>query len=395
MALRSVLKNDKRNGDATFVQLITAVCGGFLRHYYSLEKAVKSSFPDAADKERQVLSIAVSDKLFSKRLSQEKMFGYLKQECPEHVDQFKAFVDSINEPFQLIGTDVQVGSDEFIHLRYNLPLFLVRMWRKNCKYVLSNKLFKTLKKNDAVVLRINSSKISVEDFKKKYPDVEILENKYAVIKGKNKRHPSIANLDALDMRAGYSFALQDVDLDFSRGVAVYGGASNNVIDELFALFGSLLKMDYLCGNQKHFFEVTNKVKRYGVSDVSLYECGEDALRTCISQPVHTFIVSPNNTSYQRLVNESDYFLRISQEQLDEMIKGERLALENASALVEEGGQLVYIIPTLCRNETYALVKDFLNKHKEFSLEKEYQLFPFDKYNSLLYFAVLKKEIKHD
>ena len=91
----------------------------------------------------------------------------------------------------------------------------------------------------------------------------------------------------------------------------------------------------------------------------------------------------------------DYFLTIKQEMLDQLIAGEEKALEEATNHVEDGGDLIYLIPTFCKNEGRSLIRRFLNKHPEFTLGDEKQLYPFDRYQTMLYFAKLRKEVKHD
>ena len=398
VAIRSSLKNDKRANDKEFTSLLTSVCGGYLRHHYSIEATVKNRFPDLDEQSRQIIGIILSNKLFSKKLDEEKALKAVTKEHPELEKDIKEFLNSIDKPFQLIPENVNPESDEYNHYRYNLPLFVAKMWRKNCKYALGKKLFKTFRERKQHVVRIDTNKISTEEFYKKYSDYSPLENNvlaaYSSDASSKKLEPVI-NGDALSIHSGYTFALQDIDIDFVRGVAIYGGDSNDVLDEIYALKGNHLKLDYLCGAQKHFFEVHSKIKKYGLSGISVYECPHDALRTCISKPVHTLIISPENTAFQKLSEESDYFLKVKQENLDTLIKTQKACLEAASDLVEEDGTLVYVLPTLCRNETYGLIKEFLEQHNEFSLEKEVQLFPFDKYHCMLYFAVLKKEKKND
>ena len=398
VAIRSSLKDDKRNNDATFVSTITSICGGYLRHYYSIDRIVKKTFPNLDEKEQLYIGIALSDKLFSKKIEKEEMLKNIQKNKAEEETKIKDFLDSINDPFSLIPEEAKPNSDEYIHFRYNIPLFLVKMWRRNAKGALSRKLFRTFKKNDRCVVRIDTNKISIDNFFEKYNVFSrVDEYPLAEIKEKSnvKRLPPIVSGDALNMHASYTYALQNADIDFVRGVAIYGGASNDIIDELYARFGNQLKLDYLCGNQKHFFEVNNKVKKYHLKSVSLYECGYDALRTCISKPMHTFIVSPENTSFERLKEESDYFLRVKKEDLDAFISTQNIVLNNALELLEDGGYLIYIVPTLCRNETYGLIHRFVSEHNNVKLENETQLFPFDKFNSMLYFAVLKKESSND
>lgn len=398
LAIRSSLKNEKRNSEREFVNTITSICGGYLRHYYSIDVAVKKAFPDFSEKEQLLIGVALTDKLFSKKLDRDEIFKSLFKDRADKEKEIKDFLDKFVDPFSLIPEDMKPDSDEYLHLRYNIPLFIVKMWRRNAKGALSRKLFRTFKKNDRRVVRIDTNRISVDEFFAKYPELtRIDELPLAEVNDKAnvKKLPAVIEGDALNMHASNTYAFEDLDIDFVRGVAVYGGASNDIIDELYARFGNNLKLDYLCGSQKHFFEVNNKVKNYHIKDLSLYECGHDALRTCISQPVHTFIVSPENTSFERLKEESDYFLRVKREDLDGFINIQHETLTNALELLEDGGSLVYMVPTLCRNETYGLIRRFVDEHPDVKLEKEVQLFPFDKYNSMFYFAVLKKESSND
>lgn len=398
LAIRSSLKEDKRNGDREFINTITSVCGGFLRHYYSIENAVKTAFPDFNEKEQLRLGVVLSDKLFSRKLVKEDLLKPLLKEKGDKEAEINNFLDSINDPFALIPEGIRPDSDEYIHFRFNIPLFLVKMWRKNAKNTLSRKLFKTFKKNDRHVLRIDTNSITTDEFFAKYPEfTQIDEYPLAEFKEKKniKKLPAVIEGEALNIHTSYFYALNDVDIDLVRGVAVYGGASNDVLDELYVRFGRSLKLDYLCGSQKHFFEVNNNIKKYHIKDISVFECGHDALRTCISKQVHTFIVSPENSSFERLREESDYFLRVNKEDLDTFINIQNETLNNALELIEDDGYLVYLVPTLCRNETYGLIRRFVNEHKNVSLEKETQLFPFDKFNCMLYFAILKKESSND
>ncbi len=398
IAIKSSLKTERRENIHAYLETITSVCGSYLRHFYAISESVKANFPSLNENAQAIIGITLSDQLFSKKLKREDFAKYIKKEAPEQEREIIAYLDSCTEPFKLMPEDVKSDSDEYIHLRFNLPLFLVKMWRKNCKMALSRKLFKSFKINDERVLRVDTNVISFDEFFLKYPEYTRVEEYplvFASIKQNPKKLPPVVNGHALNMHAGYTYALNTLDVDFVRGVAVYAASNNEILDELYAKYGEHIKLDYLCGNQKHFFDTKKAIEKYHLNDVSIYECGFDALRTCISKPVHTFILCPENTSYQRLREESDYFLRVKQESLDTFIANEKVALENAAELVEESGYLLYIIPTLCRNETYGLIHTFVNEHRNFSLEKETQLFPFDKFNSMIYFAVLKKEIKND
>ena len=106
-------------------------------------------------------------------------------------------------------------------------------------------------------------------------------------------------------------------------------------------------------------------------------------------------VCPENSHFQSLIDSPEYFLRCKQEDLDRFIEIEKESILEASKQVENGGDLIYFVPTLCKNETKRVIHAFLNEHNEFTLVNEKQLFPFDPYKSLMYFAILRKEKNND
>ena len=72
----------------------------------------------------------------------------------------------------------------------------------------------------------------------------------------------------------------------------------------------------------------------------------------------------------------DYFLRFDLEKLDELIANQRVALEEAAGQVEEGGYLMYLVDTISKKESSAIVNDFLNEHQEYVLIRDKQYFPY-------------------
>ena len=100
---------------------------------------------------------------------------------------------------------------------------------------------------------------------------------------------------------------------------------------------------------------------------------------------------PRNSMFDLLRSTPDYFIRIKQEKLDEIIAEEAGTLENASQLVELDGTLVYMIPTISKKESSTLIGNFLYKHPEFELIEEKQFFPFEAFDSCLYYAILRRK----
>ena len=128
----------------------------------------------------------------------------------------------------------------------------------------------------------------------------------------------------------------------------------------------------------------------GLTHLYIYESNYQGLITCISKKANVFICLPKSSIFDLLRSTPDYFLRIKQEQLDQLIVDQLNCLEECSKFVEDDGELVYMIPTLSRKESNSLIANFLVKHQEFSLIEEHQFFPFESFDSCMYYARLKK-----
>ena len=60
---------------------------------------------------------------------------------------------------------IEFGSKKFMSLRYNLPMWIINLWEKNCGDFLAKKQFRALSsKNLNSALRINSHRINDEEF---------------------------------------------------------------------------------------------------------------------------------------------------------------------------------------------------------------------------------------
>jgi 16S rRNA C967 or C1407 C5-methylase (RsmB/RsmF family) len=81
--------------------------------------------------------------------------------------------------------------------------------------------------------------------------------------------------------------------------------------------------------------------------------------------------------------------------MDSLVEEQYTALTECSNFVDEGGQLAYIVPTMSNKESKLLIARFLKEHQDFVLEFERQYFPFDPYDSSLYFALLRKVNKEN
>ena len=389
------LKQAFKRGDVTKEDrpVVSAVVGCSLRHYFVLDRIFKDAYPHLESEGLIALYIAFSNALFIKKLDQDECNALAQSFLKEEDVPFVSFLAPYLEDKKLVPEDVEVGSFDFLSYRYNTPVSVIKMWNKQFGQVITSRILKANSKPAPVVLRINNNKISDEDFFKEYPDFASTDIPGIAIyngEGKFKNSPVFEKQLANILTPAYKEMLDEGDVDLLRGLAVYSEYPNDLVVELTSRFPSLNDIDFVAGSYSAFINTKNSLARAGIKGINVYEAGASSIVTCISKPVHTFVVMPDSSRLNLLQVLPDYFLRFDIQKLDELIANQGKALQEASAQVEDGGYLVYLVDTISKKETMGIINEFLKGHPEFVLTREKLYFPYKKYGGSYYFAVLKK-----
>lgn len=369
-----------------------AIAGAALRHYFALEKRIVEAYENITLETKISCLSYLADHLFSNKNSEEKQVSFLKSAFKETGLDYKKIIDISRD--NLIDDTIDKSSDEYLSLRYNLPLWIIKMWRKH----FGEKLF-------PLTLRGISNKMNV--FVKQFHKDYKLENSENFEQSKFENllkycgktplilDPNFTNKEIFAIRPALDYMLNLVDIDTLRGIALYQGNNTNLYLDLAARFSYFVDIDILCSSSSCYHETKTNVENYHLSKARVYEEQANTMELCISKQVHTYFVMPNSSNFALLRTTPDYCLRVKQESLDSIIEKEKEALEQASKIVENNGQLIYAVTTLNKKESTFLVREFLKEHKEFYIKEERQFFPFDRFDSVFYFAILVKKENED
>lgn len=389
LALRNVFH--KNNVDNTKKSNITALVGCELRHHLIFDNLIERFFDEVEFEKTVYLRFLLANKLFLKRFANNELFALAKQDLEEEkINSLLNFVESTEE---IIPSELDKTSPEFLSLRYNTPAWVIRMWQKQYG---KGVVFKTLKVNyrqSVPSLRVNENQVKLEDFIAKHPDFSKSPVEGMMIyqgRGTPKNVDEFKAGSIFYMKMATKLILDSLDLDPLKGIAIYSEVPNNVYLDLVCRFGENVALDLVFNHSTAYFETKRNVELKGYPHIFLYESSASGLLTCLSKKVHTFLCMPKSTTFDLLRSTPDYFLRIKQDQLDELIANEYSSLEEASKFIEVDGELVYMIPTLSRKESNNLIARFLVSHPEFTLVEEKQFYPFEAYDSCLYYARMKK-----
>ena len=397
LALKQAFKrNDLPKEDRSAV---SAMVGCVLRHYLVMSNVIKNQYPDMESLGVIALLIAFSNALFIKKFDQEECNKEVEKYIKEGEVKVQDFIAPYLEDKKLVPEQIEVGSFEFLSYRYNTPVDIIKMWNKQFGHISANKTLRANSKPAPTVVRIDNNLLSDEEFFAKYADFEAIEGApgMALYKGENRFKNSEVSEKGIASPLALAFKemLDEGDLDPLRGIAVYAEYANDLFIDLKARKGGVAGVEYIAANLSTLTNTKNFVAKNNIKGVNIYEAQASSIITCLSKPVHTFIVMPDSSRFNLLQLLPDYFLRFDMSKLDELIANQKAALKEASAQVEDDGYLLYLVDTLSKKESINVINEFLAENENFVLVKDKLYFPYKKYGSSTYFAVLRKQKKND
>ena len=376
--------------DNTQKSNITALVGCELRHHYIFDNIIKRFLGDVEFDKTIYLRFALANQLFLKRFQNKEIISMAQKELP--LGKVQDILDFVETTDAIIPQELDKASPEFLSLRYNTPAWVIRMWQKQYGKGAVFKILKVNYRQSNSTLRV-TNKVNIDKFVATHPDfVKSSVDGMVIYQGRGtpKGLPEFRNNAIFFMKLATKDLLDKVDLYPLKGIAVFSEIPNNTHLEFLNRFGDNLSLELVINHSNFYYETRRFVKDKALPHVYVYESSETGLITCLSKKVHTFFCMPKSTMFDLFRSTPDYFLRIKQNQLDEILAHEYSCLVESSAFVEEGGELVYMVPTISRKESNSLIAKFLVEHTDYSLIEEKQYFPFDSFDSCLYYARLKK-----
>ena len=382
----------KGNVEVTSRGNISALLGCELRHHYILNNLIERYFDNPEFSDTIYLRFYVANRLFLHRYKNDELYPLaIEKMDKEKVDLLISFISSTNE---IIPQELDKISPEYLSMRFNTPVWVIRMWQKQYGKGLTFKILKTNYHQSTPSVRVNENLITTEELLNRHPDLarSPVEN-ILVFHG----HGSPKTLDEFKqnkiffMKMATKFVLDRLEIEPLKKIAIFSDVPNNIYLDLVARFGKDVAADVVISHTQSFFETKRMVEEHGYNNIAVYNAESTSLITCISQKVWTMICLPKNTTFDLFRSTPDYFLRVKQEKLDEILEEEMTALVESSKLVELDGLLVYMIPTICKKESSTLIGNFLFENPDFELVEEKQFFPYEQFDSCLYYAILKRK----
>ena len=308
------------------------------------------------------------------------------------------YIEELKKNPKIIPSNIQEGSMEYLSLRFNTPLWLVKMWDKQYGRTTTFKVLKGNSKTSKITCGVNTSNSSKEKLLETNDFVSSKVENCLIYQGKEV----LRNTDYSKHHNVYLEKMPYIDIinklesdPFSK-VAIFSGYSNNLLLDYIFLKKPQSKIDVIVPEFRDYKTLENDIKQFRLKNVQLYDAKANVIESCISEPVDVFFLLARNTNYENFNRMPDYFLQCKNQKLDSLINEQIYSLDEAYGCLNVGGQLIYMVPTLNKKETTLLIKDFLLRHQDMSLVEERHYLPFEEGESLMYYVkMLKTEKKYD
>ena len=412
VAIKNAIKKYKLNNNEDISSLST-ILGANLRHYFLLEKLLKDEFDEAEleGESRYFYSIIISDALFSKKIDVKEIHKWEKK---RQITLPKDKLTGIHNKYSDLGSIDCVRNDlkegkisefEYLSIRYNTPMWLIKMWNKHFGKFLRPILKNNIHESDTS-LGVNLKKISVDEvlslpnFKRSsFYDMVLYSGKQI------KNLEIVKNNSIYPLKEGERAIFDELEIGSDDKIVILSDQKgDNFQLKLFERidFGNWVK--YITTSFEDYAKTRNIInsmmdmEKKDRNNFVSYRSDLKDYKTCLLNDNNLndyFILLPKSSNFDEIRRSPDYLIHFKVEELDELIISQKALLKEAITYIKDGGHIVYIVPTLDNKEGKNLIRDVFKENKNLTLIKERQYFPFNDVHSSLYFAILKKEESHD
>lgn len=385
---------------------VSSLCGLFLRNYYFIRVLVANVF-NTTDVEPMIyIGLAYVNNSYKKIVDTNETLKFLANKLALYeikvTDEVKETFnkvlvskkDYLKEVFsnKLAKGDSQKTGFKYLSARNNLPEWVVKTLVKQYGRDLSIKTINAMTKMPKQFGYINSLLVKeiTDDLKK---DFKVIDGNFMeyTLTSSIRKNGYVRNGDILP--------LQVAEYEFLKSLpAINNGFIAYYFEEKEALYSMISnrylptnKVSLLTPSQKNNSELFTKINPSKPANLDIYNSDESGIISHLSEKQDLVVFMPKSSNLELLRRTPEYGILFDTNNLDGIIENELNGLSDITQYVKDGGYLAYAVSTFNIKETIILVKNFLSKHPEYTLEKEKIYFPFEKENSVFYFAIFKRK----
>jgi 16S rRNA (cytosine967-C5)-methyltransferase len=377
--------------------LIRSLTSCELHHHRLLDHVVNRFVNHLVPQDKLILQAAIGNNVFIKRLPYDQVLVFLNQFLLER-EVSKTSIDallSLASPGKnLIDPQIKENSIAYLGIKYNTPEWLVLMWIKHFGLTITLKILSTNNKPVLQACRVNTLKTTTEKLLKQFSDLNETPVEDTVIyQGKEplKNHPAYIQNLIFQQRLAVTDIVKQFSFDNVKGEMLLVETRPQALYlELPIYTEQKIRINIVTNAIERKLAMQKSLNAFQLSNIALYESEPKGLITYLSKKQDVVMVVPQCSKFDLIRSLPDFFIHFKQEDLDRLINAQKEALFESSQFVEERGLLFYGVNTMNQKEGKLLIEEFLQQQPQFKLIQEFQYLPFDKFNTALYVAAMRK-----
>lgn len=367
-----------------------------LKKYFLTENIINENNIKLTNNERCFLFVILANIFYSKVLSKNNCISYLKGEIPEEeflkIEPILTKKESLED---LISFDKD--SNFYFATKYNVPIWLVHMWRKQYGNQIAEDFMKSSLTYNLQSYMVNTLKTSTDALLQKYPDFKSPFEDMLLFSGTTRYQvtDSFKNDEYIDVKIGFKQLIDEI-YDPYKEMLLYSGYDDDFAKAVMIKSNGKQGINLVVPNLESRPELLRFIRVNGLRNINLFEANDSiGLKAGVSYKQDLVVVFPKSTRFDIASKYPDFLLHFDRDDLDGIIEGEMNALELCSNNVDDGGTLVYVVNTLNTKETTKMIAAFLEKHPEFDLDKDEQLLSSHPFATTMYCAFLTRRSENN
>ena len=372
---------------------VAGLLGCELRHHL-LFRFLTDPLPDYSEEEKRYASIGLSNAYFFRHLDNKAVEAGLKERLGE--EKFASLLpllEKANKPQEYVPAEFSKSGERYLSLRYNTPEWVLKIWR----HFGAGTTYRILKKNakpSMTSVRVRGSMLNEETLLNNNPDFAKTKVPGILYYGGKiplRKLPEFQTGAIFKERMAYKKILDELPLEEPMEALLYcGQKDSSLIKEVVERSEKKIGINIGVPNVDDYADAYKMIRTGNYKNINFFAAAPDSMKARISKKQDLVIAAPDSTNFDAIPDEPDYLLHFKKDGMDALFQQEEAVLLGVSEYVEEKGHLVYFVPTISMKEGPQLIHRFLENHIEFQLVKEEQLFPFEAYETALYYAILQK-----
>ncbi|MBQ8808396.1 MAG: 16S rRNA (cytosine(967)-C(5))-methyltransferase RsmB [Clostridia bacterium] len=278
-------------------------------------------------------------------------------------------------------------SDEYISIKYSMPMWLVKMWREQGY---EEDFFAAMNEEPPVTVRLNTIKVSM--LSPEYVKTDASPYSYNYMGGGSVENTELFKNGSIAVQDGASQKAV-MALDIKEGMKVLDlcsapGGKTAFIAQLLKNTGSVTS----CDIHAHKIElIQNNLNRLGITNTTVCQNDATIIRDDFKDCFDRVLADVPCSGLGVLRRKPD--IKWSKELPDgiSLAKIQRSILENAALYVKKGGKLVYSTCTVNKTENEDNTQWFLENHSNFKLIEEKQLLPHKDKTDGFFYALFERK----